>query len=232
MKIVLINGVNHKGSTYHIARAVAEKAGGENSEIKEYFLPRDFGSFCLGCNQCFSVDKAKCPHYAALTPITNSLLDADLIILASPVYVYHVTGAMKAFLDHYGYMWMAHRPEEVMFKKQAVCVSTAAGAGMKSTIKDMEDSLFFWGVAKTYKIGFAVKAVNWAGVTEKNKLKIERKVNAVAKSIRRNDGKVKPGFKTKAFFFLMHLLERNGWNKADVNYWHEKGWCGNKRPWK
>ena len=26
MKIVLINGVNHKGSTYHIARAVAEKA--------------------------------------------------------------------------------------------------------------------------------------------------------------------------------------------------------------
>ena len=43
---------------------------------------------------------------------------------------------------------------------------------------------------------------------------------------------VKPGFKTKAFFFLMHFLERNGWNKADVDYWHEKGWCGNKRPWK
>ena len=232
MKIVLINGVNHKGSTYHIARALAEKAGGEKSEIAEFFLPRDFGSFCLGCNQCFSVDKTKCPHYEALTPITNALLEADLIILASPVYVYHATGAMKAFLDHYGYMWMAHRPEEVMFKKQAVCVTTAAGAGMKSTNKDMADSLFFWGVAKTYKIGFAVRAVNWNGVTEKNKKKIESKVNAVAKSIRKNDGRVKPGFKTKAFFFLMHLLERNGWNKADVDYWHGKGWCGNKRPWK
>ena len=44
-------------------------------------------------------------------------MEADLIILASPVYVYHVTGAMKALLDHYGYMWMAHRPEEAMFKK-------------------------------------------------------------------------------------------------------------------
>ena len=232
MKIVLINGVNHKGSTYHIARMAAEKAGGENSVITEFFLPRDFGSFCMGCNQCFSVDKSKCPHYEAITPITNALLEADLIILASPVYVYHTTGAMKAFLDHYGYMWMAHRPEDVMFKKQALCVTTAAGAGMKSTIKDMADSLFFWGVAKTYKIGFAVRAVNWNGVTEKNKKKIESKVNAVAKSIRKNDGRVKPGFKTKAFFFLMHLLERNGWNKADVDDWHEKGWCGNKRPWK
>lgn len=232
MKIVLINGTNHKGSTYHIARATAEKAGGENSEIEEYFLPRDFGSFCLGCTQCFANNESKCPHYELLSPITKSLLEADLIILASPVYVYHATGAMKAFLDHYGYIWMSHRPEEAMFKKQGLCVATAAGAGMKSTIKDMADSLFFWGVAKTYKIGFAVKAVNWNGISEKNKQKIERKVNSVARAIRKHDGKVKPVFKIKAFFFLMHLLERNGWNKPDVDYWHEKGWCGKARPWK
>lgn len=36
-------------------------------------------------------------------------------------------GSMKAFLDHYGYRWMVHRPEEKMFRKQAVCISTAAG---------------------------------------------------------------------------------------------------------
>ncbi len=41
-----------------------------------------------------------------------------LLFLASPVYVYHTTGAMKAFLDHYGYRWMVHSPEESMFKKQ------------------------------------------------------------------------------------------------------------------
>ena len=30
-----------------------------------------------------------------------------------------------------------------MFSKQAVCIATAAGAGMRSTIKDMADSTFF-----------------------------------------------------------------------------------------
>lgn len=60
----------------------------------------------------------KCPHYEALLPITTAIDEADVIILPSPVYVYHATGAMKAFLDHYGYRWMVHRPEESMFKKQ------------------------------------------------------------------------------------------------------------------
>lgn len=71
------------------------------------------------------------------------------MIFESPVYVYHVTGSMKAFLDHYGYRWMLHRPEESMFHKQAVCISTAAGAGMKSTNKDMADS-FFTGECQRY----------------------------------------------------------------------------------
>ena len=108
MKIVLIHGQSHKGSTYHIARMLAEKINGEI-------------------------------HYEKLKPLTDVIDEADVIILASPVYVYHATGAMKAFLDHYGYRWMVHCPEESMFRKQGVCISTAAGAGMKPTNKDMMD---------------------------------------------------------------------------------------------
>ena len=84
MKTVIIHGQNHKGATYHIAHQLADKIGGE---LTEFFLPRDFGEFCIGC----------------------------VIILASPVYVFHATGAMKAFLDHYGYRWMVHRPAPGMF---------------------------------------------------------------------------------------------------------------------
>lgn len=82
------------------------------------------------------------PSVYQLSPMTRSMDGADLIILASPVYVYHATGAMKAFLDHYGWRWMVHRPEEKMFQKQAVCISTAAGAGMRSTNQDMAHSTF------------------------------------------------------------------------------------------
>lgn len=229
MKIVIINGVNHKGSTYHICHTLVDKL---NGDIKEFFLPKDFNEFCCGCTNCFKKDEELCPHREKVKPIEDALVEADLIILTSPVYVYHSTGQMKALLDHFGYMWMAHRPNESMFKKQAVVISTAAGAGMKSCNKDMADSLFFWGVAKTYKIGFAVRAISYDGVSEKTKLKIEKKTTKIAKKIIKKNGKVKPGFKTKAFFFLMHLLEKNGWNPADVDYWKEKGWTGKKRPWK
>ena len=30
----------------------------------------------------------------------------------------------------------------------------------------------------------------------------------------------------------MHLLQKDGWNPKDVDYWKEKGWTGKARPWK
>lgn len=229
MKIVIIHGQNHKGSTYHIAHLLAEKIEGD---IVEYFLPRDFGEYCVGCTNCFMKSETLCPHFEKLKPITESLDAADVIILASPVYVYHATGAMKSFLDHYGYRWIVHRPVESMFRKQAVCISTAAGAGMKSTNKDMLDSLFFWGVAKRYQYGVSIAATSWNGVSAKKRKAIEKATSRLAGKIKHNSKNVKPGLKTKAFFWIMHLMQRNGFNSCDAEYWKAKGWTENARPWK
>lgn len=231
MRVLIISGTNHKGSTYNIGRIMAEKlTPAEN--IGEVFLPRDFDEFCCGCTNCFTKGAEKCPHYAKLAPITELIDAADVIILTSPVYVYHCTGQMKALLDHYGWRWMAHRPEEKMFSKQAVVVATAAGAGVKSTMKDMADSCFFWGIPQTYKLGRAVAAVDWQSVKPKIKDSINKKADSIAKKIRKRQGKVPVPLKTKGFFKIMSLIQRNGWNEADMNYWKEKGWTGSKRPWK
>lgn len=112
MKIAMINGQNHKGSTYHIGKMLADKLGGE---VTEFFLPKDFGHFCIGCNQCIVKDEKLCPYYKELKPLTDAIDSADVIILTSPVYVYHCTGSMKAWLDHYGYRWMLHRPNPICF---------------------------------------------------------------------------------------------------------------------
>lgn len=229
MKIVICNGQNHKGSTYHIGKMLAEQVGGE---IKEYFFPKDFSPYCAGCNFCFMDSEEKCPHYGQQKEIRAALDEADLIILTSPVYVYHVTAPMKNFLDHQAYRWMVHRPRKEMFQKQAVCISTAAGAGMKSTNKDMKDSLFFWGIPKIYQIGAAVHAVNWQQVTPKQKNAIEKKTAALAAKIRQKQGKVKAGIKTKAFFHVMRIMQKKlAWCEADVSYWNEMGWTADKRPW-
>lgn len=229
MKIVLINGQNHKGSTYNIGRLLAEKIG---EDITEFFLPRDFGEFCIGCTKCFGTHESQCPHYKELSPITQAIDESDVVILTSPVYVFHGTGSMKAFLDHYGYRWMVHRPEEKMFQKQGVCISTAAGGGMKSTNKDMSDSLFFWGIPRIYKYGQAVYETSYERVSDKIKEKIDRKTSMMAKRIKNKHGKIKPGVKTRGLFFVMHLVQRKGMLPADSSYWKEKGWTEKKRPWK
>lgn len=230
MKIVMINGQNHKGSTYHIGKMLTNKIGGD---VTEFFLPRDFSEYCVGCSQCFSDSSKKCPHYDSQQVILKALDAADVIILTSPVYVFHASAPMKNFLDHQGHRWMVHRPKMEMFTKQAVCISTAAGGGMKSANKDMADSLFFWGVAKIYKIGVAVQAVTWEGVTDVKKAKIETKVSKIARKIIKKQGKVKPGIKTKGFFYIMRMVQKKfGWCEPDVKYWNEMGWTKKVRPWK
>jgi len=230
MKICIVNGQNHKGSTYHIGRMLADKVGGE---ITEFFLPRDFGELCCGCTNCFMKGEDKCPHYEKLSPITKAVDEADLIILTSPVYVYHCTGSMKAWLDHYGWRWIVHRPEEKMFSKQAVVISTAAGAGMKSTNKDMADSLSFWGVPKIYKLGAAVMACRWDEVKPAKKQKLEKMTDRLAQKIRRNKIKPRVSVKGRLFFTVMHFANRSGgMNPADNEYWNSKGWTEKKRPWR
>ena len=229
MKIALIHGQNHKGSTYRIARMLADKLGGE---VTEFFLPRDFGEFCVGCCSCFSKSQAQCPHYAKLAPITAAMDAADVIILASPVYVFHATGAMKAFLDHYGCRWMVHSPEERMFKRQGVCICTAAGGGMRSTLKDMADSLFFWGVARIWKYGPGLGAVTWDTVSDAKKRAADAATTRLAGRIASRVGRVKPCLRTKALFYAMRLFHKKGIVPRDVAYWREKGWTGKQRPWK
>lgn len=228
MKICMIHGQNHKGSTYHIGRMLSDKLGGE---VTEFFLPRDFGEFCCGCTQCFMKSEKLCPHYEKLNPITEAIDCADVLIFTSPVYVYHCTGSMKAFLDHYGWRWIVHRPEEKMFSKQAVAISTAAGAGMKSTNKDITDSFFFWGVGKCYSCGTAVMATSWNEVKPEKKRRIEARIDTIASQIKKNHGRVKPSLKTKAFFELNARVFR-GISPVDKKYWNDKGWAGKVRPWK
>ena len=229
IRTVIIHGQSHQGTTCHIARALAEKLGGETTE---FFLPRDFGAFCTGCVRCFTDSEAKCPHHQALLPITQALDAADVIILASPVYVLHATGAMKALLDHYGYRWLVHSPEPSMFKKQGVCIATAAGGGMRSTIRDMADSLLFWGVARIYKLGMRVAAVRWDEVSASKKARMEARTSRIARRVLHRHGRVKPGIRTRALFTFMRALMKKGWNARDVRHWEAHGWLGKARPWK
>lgn len=147
MKITVINGTEKHGVTYRLKELFLENFRAV-AEITEYYLPKDCPSFCLGCTSCFVRGENTCKDYAYINAIEKSLLQADLIVMTSPAYVMHASGAMKALLDHLGYRWMPHRPVAEMFGKRAVIITQCLGAGAKSTAKDIKHSLSWWGISK------------------------------------------------------------------------------------
>ena len=54
----------------------------------------------------------------------------------------------------------------------------------------------------------------------------------LAKKILSRKDKGKPTIKTRVFFGIMSLVQKNGFNEADVSYWKAKGWTNGKKPWK
>lgn len=198
MKITVVYATQRKSksSTYNITQRFLHKLS-EEDNIKEFFLPKDMPNFCRGCWNCFT-DFKKCPDYDYLKPIMESMLEADLLIFTAPVYVYHVPGQVKAFLDHFGYQWMPHQPRKEMFSKQVLLISTAAGAGTKSTLKDLKDSMTFWGISRIYTFGRSIHASDWDTVDNKKKLKLQREIEKLSAKIISESKNVKPSFKVKA----------------------------------
>ncbi len=231
MKIVLIHGQNHKGSSYHIGRMIADKIKCEK-EITEFFLPKDMNHFCTGCYSCID-DDSKCPFYFEKHRIMEAAEKADLLIFTTPTYCMRASAPIKAFIDLTFTYWMSHRPRECMFKKKAVVVSTAAGVGTGSAIKDIVTALEYWGISDITKYGISVQAMNWDMVSDKNKSKIENGTDKIAEKLSDNR-KPNIGVKTKALFGIMRMMQKNDWGSSPVEkeYWQEKGWLDKKCPWK
>lgn len=232
MKIVIIHGQSHKGTSYHIGRKLTERLTTQDN-ITEFFLPKDMPEFCCGCYNCIIKGEEHCPHYGVLQPITESIEEADFLVFTTPVYCMRTTGSMKALLDHYFSRWMNHKPNEKMLYKRAVVISVGAGGGMKKAADDIVTSLNNWGIADVQSYRSASSAFSWNDVNEKKKTKIERDMDELADHIKRKKDKNKISIGTKFHFICMRMVQSKNWGiPQDKVYWEEKGWLGKKRPWK
>ena len=237
MKITVINGTEKRGVTYRLKETFLRNFQG--AEITEFYLPKDCPSFCVGCTSCFLNGEDKCKDFNYINAIEKSLIEADLIVMTSPAYVMHATGAMKAFLDHLAYRWMPHRPAPEMFGKRAVVITQCLGAGAKSAAKDIKHSLSWWGISK---IGiFCCSLMNdivWENIPEKKRKKLTGKISVLScRFAKINYAKpARTKLLTKIKFKLCRLIQKrvrkNGVAGLDYEYWYNNGWLGKSRPWK
>ncbi len=232
MKTVIIHGQSHKGTSYHVGRALVDQLGSKE-DITEFFLPKDMPHFCCGCYRCMKSSDL-CPHYEWIKPIMQSMEEADLLVFTTPVYCLRTSGAMKALLDHLFIQWISHRPKQEMYYKRAVVIAAGAGAGMKAAAKDIMISLKYWGISDVQIYKIRSMAMSWDGVSDANKDKTKHDMKVIAEKIIARGKPTKVSYDRKIMFLTMRKMQLKGWGACpeDKAYWMEKGWLGKNRPWK
>lgn len=238
MKITVINGTEKRGVTYRLKEMFLEPFRGQ-AEITEFFLPKDCPAFCAGCAQCILKGEQTCKDSAHVQRIASALLDADLIVMTSPAYVMHATGAMKSLLDHLAYLWMPHRPAAEMFSKRAVILTQCLGAGAKSTAKDIRHSLSWWGISNIGVFTASLmEGIVWDVLSEKKKAALQKKMKRLSDRYARIDlaRPARTSIRTKCVFFVCRAMQRSLRDSSpgnpDQRYWAERSWLDKGRPWK
>lgn len=237
MKITVINGTEKHGATYKL-KEMFLKGFKASAEITEYYLPKDCPNFCNGCVNCVMNGEQTCKDYSYIQTIEKSLLEADLIVMTSPAYVMHVSGAMKALLDHFAYRWIPHRPAAEMFGKRAVIITQCLGAGAKSTAKDIKNSLSWWGISEIGVFtGALMDEIVWDKLPEQRRKKLSKKILKLSKKFLKINY-AKPAHTnliTKFKFGFCRLMQKklykNNTEYTDAKYWHNQGWLNRSRPW-
>lgn len=231
MKIVLIHGQNHKGSTWNTANILLNNITCDK-EIEEFFLPRALDRFCLGCYKCID-GREKCPFWEEKKRINDAILNADLLIFTTPNYCMMPSAPMKAFLELFLTNWMSHKPYKEMFSKRAVVITTTAGTGANKAAELVADNLSHWCIPEVIRYGVQVQAMNWDMVPEKIKQKINRDMQRLGARLSKNK-KVHIGIKTRFNFWLGCSMQKANWgaSKSEKEYWEKQGWLNGVKPWK
>ena len=211
MKIVLIHGQSHRGSTWNVANILLQELKGEK-EVEEFFLPRDLNHFCLGCFRCLE-GREMCPFWEEKRLLDRAVREADLLIFTTPNYCMMPSAPMKAFLDLNFVNWMAHKPYEEMFHKRAVVISTAAGAGAGKAAALVADNLENWGIPKVLTYGVSVNAMGFHMISEKKKEKIKKDMSRLARKLSSHK-KVKAGIRLRFRFWFYGSLQKANWGAS------------------
>jgi multimeric flavodoxin WrbA len=101
MKVIGFNASPRKnGNTVTLVKAVLKGAEARGAEVRLVNLCELEMRGCIACEGC-KKDLGTCVQKDDLSPILRDLKEADAIVLATPVYWWHVTAQLKMLTDRF-----------------------------------------------------------------------------------------------------------------------------------
>ena len=122
--IVVTSSPRKNGNSETLANSFAEGAKAAGNEVLQVAV-RDLGlQFCTGCMFCQSHDR--CVLGDGMNALYSKFENADVLVFATPVYYYAVSGQLKTFLDRLNPLY----PRKNKFK-EVYLIATAAETAEK-----------------------------------------------------------------------------------------------------
>ena len=120
---VLVGSARKVGTTQLLAEAFAEGAR-QHHAVELVYIAQQKIAPCTGCDTCRRKEGLCCVQQDDMQALYPKILQADGIVIASPVYVFGLTAQLKALIDRlHGAM---HKPTQV---RKTALLSVAAAPG-------------------------------------------------------------------------------------------------------
>lgn len=98
-KVLILSGSpRHGGNSDTLCDQFMKGALEAGNEVEKYFVADHKIGYCSACYYCISHD-GKCCKNDDMSTLMPKLLEADVLVLASPVYMYSVSAQLKTVFD-------------------------------------------------------------------------------------------------------------------------------------
>ena len=121
MNILILSGSPRKGGNTELLADAFSKGAMEHHQVKIVSVRDIKVNPCLGCNACYKTNGI-CVQKDDMVAIYEKMSQADMLVIASPVYFYGISAQLKAVIDRF------HNPIRDSFhiKKMALLLVGAA----------------------------------------------------------------------------------------------------------
>lgn len=129
--LILVGSPRVQGNTELLANAFAEglrqqldDAGAPRHEVEILNVARMNIAHCIGCNTCFTREGNACARRDDMDKVYAALAQAEVLVIASPVYFYGISSQMAACIDR------LHTPLRNTFHIHKACLLLCGAAGL------------------------------------------------------------------------------------------------------
>ncbi|MBN2047460.1 MAG: flavodoxin family protein [Anaerolineaceae bacterium] len=204
-------------------------AAAEPLEFERIELGKMTVEACRGCRVCFDRGESFCPIDDDIPEIKQNMLDADAVIVASPVYVNDVSGLLKNWIDRLAHV--CHRPE--FFEQSFYLLATTGSSPTRHTLRTLQIAVWSWGGVIAGQAGLNTGALMTPEeMREQHGRTLDRAAQRLLRAVHEKRYE-KPGF----INLMMFKIQQVNWRRMkdeeslDMDYRRARGWLDPSRAY-